>query len=726
MVRFRAVVARAAILAFAAAAAFYALYVSSLGRLMVPSGEPAGPARFLSELAASLGRNGIADMLRRLGTADFCAAALLFAAVCLGGEMCFEGRKRAALRRAAARGLMPALAVLAVLWVLFRLNNTSLFAWNYGLRGNAGYPLFGAARAIRRDEFALWTPMALSQEYIGWPGVSSLMGQGTDVTWISMGGLPAWNAAAVFKPLYWGFLLLGADRGLSLLCVSRLALLFAVSRRTAMLYTGNHRAMSFTAAVILTLSPMTQWFISQSIAEVLIFGQGMVLAVHGLLRSGSPRSRALYGLLNGWLLGCLVLVGYPAWILPMLYIVLAAVIYLFARAEAGTRGKKAVTLLLTLLPSLALLGVVVWGSWDTLQAIRSSVYPGHRLITGGLGENLTSTGGAWNPGFQIDLASLFFPLENMAFNASNCVDAAPFLGFAPAGAVLSVAHQWRERKADPLEILILSILAFFWLFTFVPLPAWFCRLTLLSQCSRPIFPIGLCEIFLLIRSRARGGIRDPRLAAAAAAASAGMNLAGILLSGMVAPTPAQTAVLGILYLFLFTLLYLDSRRTGKRLLVFFLCCVLLLAGGFVNPVQRGLDMLEDFELVRTLKSIPNGPEDLYAMEALYPMTNVPLMAGKRCINTDQPYADLKRWAAVDPEGKYTEVYNRLCHVGMDLAEPGEETAFSAEDNYIFVRLTRADLAALGVNYLITPRDRVENATLVAPAGQDHLYIWKLN
>ena len=716
--------ARAAIFIFAVATAFYSLYVSSLGRLYVHTGEPGSLIRFLSGLAASMGRNGIADMLSRLNLGDIMLAAVFFTIICFAGEICFQGQKRTVLRIHTVKLITPTLVVFAVFWVIFRLNNTSLFAWNAYIRGNEGFPLFGSARTVRRDEFVLWTPMAISQEYIGWPAVNTLIGKGTDVTWISMGGLPAWNAALVFKPLYWGFLAFGADRGLSFLCISRLILLFSVSRKTALLYTKNNQGLSIVAAIILTLSPMVQWFISQSIAEILIFGQGMILAMNGLIKSSNGRSQFLYALLNTWLLGCLVLIGYPAWIIPAIYLILAAEIYMFTRASVADRKKKAGYLVVALIPSLALLGMTVYNSWDTLQAIRHSIYPGNRLITGGLADSLL-TGGVWNPSFKIGLASIFFPLENIELPFSNCCDASPFLGFAPAGFVLCIEHQWREKKADFFSIVIMSVMFFFWLFTLMEMPVWFCKMTLLSQCSRPVFPIGICEVILLIRGRAKGGIRDLRMAVAAAVISAAINIAGIKYFEIVQLGSVQLLILTAIHLFLFFAIYLDFSHCGNRLAMFFMCGVVLLAGGFVNPVQQGLDMLDDFELVNALKSIENETNDLYALEGRYPLSNVPLLAGKHCINTDQPYADMERWAAIDPEGKFTDVYNRLCHVAIELVDSGGETSFQVEDNYIFLQLTRDDLATLGVNYLITSRASVENATLILRSEKDMLYIWKL-
>ena len=160
--------------------------------------------------------------------------------------------------------------------------------------------------------------------------------------------------------------------------------------------------------------------------------------------------------------------------------------------------------------------------------------------------------------------------------------------------------------------------------------------------------------------------------------------------------------------------------------MFSVCCVLLLAGAFVNPVQEGLDMLDDFELVNALKAIENDPDDVYALEGGYPLSDVPLLAGKHCINTDQAYADMNRWTPIDPDGKYSNVYNRLCHVSVEMVPNNGKTKLHEEGNYIFLKLTPKDIDMLGVNYLITSRPSVEFATLVSYDAADDLYIWKLD
>ena len=137
MTRIRAAAARLGIFVFGLWAAYDALHVTSMGRLNVPAGENAGLAGALSRLAASLGRTGLADMLSRLGTGDVALALALLLGICFFGELCFQGAGRAKARRYVLKYLTPGLVLLAFVWVIFRLNNTSLFAWNNYLKGNA-------------------------------------------------------------------------------------------------------------------------------------------------------------------------------------------------------------------------------------------------------------------------------------------------------------------------------------------------------------------------------------------------------------------------------------------------------------------------------------------------------------------------------------------------------------------------------------------------------------
>ena len=177
------------------------------------------------------------------------------------------------------RKLLPGcLAVLALAWILLGLNNSSISLWRQYLQGEYPIALWGQGRLGRSDEWAVWTPMLFSQAAQGFPAVNTAINaSAVDPALVAVGGLPAWNLAAVFKPFYWGFLLFGIEAGYSIMTLLRFGGLFAVSYLCARKYTRGSKPLSVAAAFLITLSPYVQWWFSQSICEVLLFAQLIVL-----------------------------------------------------------------------------------------------------------------------------------------------------------------------------------------------------------------------------------------------------------------------------------------------------------------------------------------------------------------------------------------------------------------------------------------------------------------
>jgi len=90
------------------------------------------------------------------------------------------------------------------------------------------------------------------------------------------------------------------------------------------------------------------------------------------------------------------------------------------------------------------------------------------------------------------------------------------------------------------------------------------------------------------------------------------------------------------------------------------------------------------------------------VEGYWPITNVPLLAGKTCFNSTQVYPNTERWEPVDPDGQFEDVYNRFCHVSLDLVET--ETSFELPyEDYMHVDLSVDDLKTYGIQYLVTTK-----------------------
>ena len=616
--------------------------------------------------------------------------------------------------RALYRRRLPLSAALFALCVALNLNNTSLARWMTvaAQADAASAPLWGMARGIRSDEWAVWSAFTLAQSAEGWPAVSPLIaGGGTDALWISVGGIPALSPALLLKPLYWGFPLFGADRGFSFLFAGRMLLLFHVSHELALEYTGGRKKWSVAAAFLLTFSPGVQWWFSQSPAEVLIFGQGILLCLIRSLRASRASARLAWSAGAAWCLGCYVMIGYPPWLISCLYLILPAAALLLVRSRKRPRPRDLPLYLLPALASLGLVGFLAYGSRETLGAVLASVYPGARL----------STGGGAGPELLAGPGAVLIPLIRQAgFNPSETSSFALLPGL---GLFLAAAGMIRTKKKDPFGILLIAAELFLGAFAFFGFPPFLARITLLSRVNRPEMALGVADTILLVRAAAAGPSFSRKTAGAAAGAFfflylfcsraclpaplpavAAVALAGAavipgLLGGAPrrnlpagAPEPSRVSAL--------------PRRRGIPALC--LLCALALAGGaFVNPLQRGLACVENLAPVRALKALDGGPGETWLAEGDWPLSNLPLLAGKRTVCCTQPYPDPDFWAELDPAGTYRDCYNRFCNITVALTDAAPTAFSNPSEDHLLVALNFDDLEKLGVTHVMTARNLPE-------------------
>ena len=589
------------------------------------------------------------------------------------------------------RKAVPVLAAaIGLACILFSLNNSSIGIWRETLAGSPSAPVWGYARIIRGDEWAVWTPFLYSQAAGGYAGVNSAIGAGSvDPAVIAIGGLPAWNLAAIFKPMYWGFLLLGVERGYSVLFLLRVVLLFFVSCRCALRYTGGSRMWSLTAAALITLSPYVQWWFSQSIAEVLIFSQAAVLCWIRALEAETEGKRFGFGSLSAWCFGCFIMVLYPAWLIPVGYLMLAVIIRQSILKRKVLRPASWLRILCPYLLAGGLLAVTALNSREAIQRIMNSVYPGQRIYTGGE--------------VPVNFFSGLYPLTFPAKGPSNASEFSNFLSFAPAGILLAADRLFRKKQKDPFSIILLVITAVFTVLCFVSLPVWLAKATLLSQCSRPAFIVSLCSLLLLIRCLSLSA-KEKTLPAERPAGSAGricIALACAVLTTLLTwrtfhPEPLLTALLAVVSAGVFLLVF--SGRF-HRFTALVLCLLALISGAFVNPVQQGISEVKELPPVRLVESLSPSPDTVLAVEADWPVPNALLFSGARVLNSTQPYADPEKWRAADPEQQWIDVYNRLCHVSLRVSDKTSFELITAD--HIRAELTREDLKALGVHWLVT-------------------------
>ena len=168
----------------------------------------------------------------------------------------------------------------------------------------------------------------------------------------------------------------------------------------------------------------------------------------------------------------------------------------------------------------------------------------------------------------------------------------------------------------------------------------------------------------------------------------------------------QVYLVPVLLIVAFGVFWLLFSGASRRLTAVTLCLFSVIAGCFVNPIQKGFTMVEDLPTVSFVNSANLDPEStVIAIEGEYPAVNSLLFTGLKLFNGTQPYADPGKWAPVDPEGQWLEVYNRLGHVSLDITG---ETGFDlCNGDQIHAHLTLENLKKLGVNTLLTRKNYPE-------------------
>lgn len=596
--------------------------------------------------------------------------------------------------------------------VLFELSGSSIGNWANFLGIDNNGLLLGKSRMIRSDEWVVSTPMAFSQQFnhgAAFPYFSNtLRGANTDAFIFS--GLPVWDIAVLFRPFYWGYLLFGVAKGLSFFWVGRLIALFLVSFELAMVFTKKSKPLSLSFALLIAFAPVVQWwFAAGFLAEMLIFGQMLILLAYFYMNTTSYVKRILYTVGLVLCAGGYALSIYPAWQIPLAYVFAALFIWIIADNYKGFKFSfiKDGAILFV---GIALVGItlfyVVTKSMDTLSTVMHTAYPGARLETGGF---------VWQNFFRY-CGNIFFPVNEYIPNSNVC-ELSAFFDFFPLGFILSVFVMIKNRKKDSFLITLLIANAVLSAWNLFVWPAWLAKLTLLSnsQPSRAIVAVGFINILLLIRAMSlyKKTIRNPFKV-----------IAALVLSGVTAAMSYriyneyysnQSAYLKIIFIAIFILLFvsfviaLSANKKKMKMLFAVLCGVVVFVGGvMVNPIQKGTDSVYGVSVTKEIKQISDKDDGLWAVEGdLFVYNNLPIVYGAPTINSTNAYPVLERWHILDPNRKNETIYNRFAHILIRLNN-SPDTSFELKQADLFkVNCNLDAINKLNVKYILTVNDLSE-------------------
>ena len=597
--------------------------------------------------------------------------------------------------------------LLLIMLVSFKISGSSMGCWKLFLGdGESGIRL-GEPRVWRSDEWGTLTPLCFRQQY-NTLGAYNRYSQtfGSILTDnMLVYGQPSWDILTLFRPFYWGYLFFGSERGLSWFWCSRLIVLFLSWFELGMLITDGQKKLSVMLSVCVSFAPFLQWwFAINGLVEMLIYGACFVLGSNYLVSHAfNPRKIAVAVGMAVCAVGY-VLTFYPTWMVPVAWgfvpLFLWVVIWKFNRKVL--RRVDVVPWLLIFVITAAGLTVLAVTSWDVITAELNSVYPGNAPSSSG------GTGLWWMMKYPISFVSRFSMNELIVENSS-------IICFAPAGFILALWVIIKEKKKDPLLILLLGMNLFLAWYYCVGIPKWLAKILLLSFVNSNRGPqvLGFLRLTLFVRAVALKEKAPKRwLAALAAVISSAVPMRLALGFTKYEPgglryeyfdTTEKIVVVWAILAVVFYLLY-RARKSKYTMAVLGVCTVVLASSIWINPVAKGVPEITKSETMQQIRDlVKEDPQAIWlVVDMAYPATNIPAMAGADCLNTTQTYPQKTRWEMLDPEGEYEDIYNRYCHIRASL---GSKTMLElVSTDYVEVTLSPEDLKKLNIRYIVSTND----------------------
>lgn len=597
--------------------------------------------------------------------------------------------------------------LLLIMLVSFKISGSSMGCWKLFLGdGESGIRL-GEPRVWRSDEWGTLTPLCFRQQYntLGaYNRYSQTLGSILTDNMLVY-GQPSWDILTLFRPFYWGYLFFGSERGLSWFWCSRLIVLFLSWFELGMLITDGQKKLSVMLSICVSFAPFLQWwFAINGLVEMLIYGACFVLGSNYLVSHAfNPRKIAVAVGMAVCAVGY-VLTFYPTWMVPVAWgfvpLFLWVIIWKFNRKVL--RRVDVMPWLLIFVITAAGLTILAVTSWDVITAELNSVYPGNAPSSSG------GTGLWWMMKYPISLVSRFSMNELIVENSS-------IICFAPAGFILALWVIIKEKKKDPLLILLLGMNLFLAWYYCVGIPKWLAKILLLSFVNSNRGPqvLGFLRLTLFARAVALKEKAPKRwLAALAAVISSAVPMRLALGFTKYEPgglryeyfdTAEKIVVVWAILAVVFYLLY-RARKSKYTMAVLGVCTVVLASSIWINPVAKGVPEITKSETMQQIRDlVKEDPQAIWlVVDMAYPATNIPAMAGADCLNTTQTYPQKTRWEMLDKEGEYEDIYNRYCHIRASL---GIKTMLElVSTDYVEVILSPEDLKKLNIRYIVSTND----------------------
>lgn len=228
-------------------------------------------------------------------------------------------------------------------------------------------------------------------------------------------------------------------------------------------------------ALAITFAPAVQWwFAINGFVEMLIDVRLAIIIFDKFLLCNNSKKRIFYTAIIVLCAGSFILTMYPAWMIPMAYVLLGLIIWIFIKNHKLYKINKIdiLTIAVGVILLALSMGYVFMKSADTITAMMNTAYPGKRFETGG--------------GMAKWMATYIFPMWYSIGASSpyvNVCEASFFMDFFLPPYIFFI-YLLAKKKTNSLLWIMMALSIFFGIWGIFGFPAILAKVTFMSMVSK--------------------------------------------------------------------------------------------------------------------------------------------------------------------------------------------------------------------------------------------------
>lgn len=587
-----------------------------------------------------------------------------------------------------------------VLFSVLGINGSSMGANTFWiLEPENSNVILGNFRYICSDEYAVEVPFAIEQKNNGMNYFSRLNGIfNTDMN-ISI-HTPTKSLITLFRIYNIGYFFLNSNIALSLAWNLKVISSILVTFEFMRILTKDKKYLSLVGTILVVCSSFISWWTDMA-SVLLIFGELAIISIDKFMISKNKKMKTIWSLVLAYSIISYVFSLYPAWIISFGYVFLAIAIWIIIKNKK--EYKFEIFDIFCYVGILLIIGAVGFyfynTSFDSIQRILNSVYPGSRNESGGKG-----------------IIYLFSYLYSSILPFGQEFDTkmfASFLSFFPIPMIMAMIYLYKKEKHVEfiLPLLIVLVLETVWCVSGIPnsiAKIVFLNLVPVERCA---VAIELGSIYLYIYMLAHVDEKFIKQT------NAVYIILAVLVLVFFMPVPDSLKARKFLYMFVaietlggFLLLNIGDKKYQKVFL-FFAVLITLISGITVNPIAMGVEPITETNFSKVVQQeVRKRPDLIWITENMdMPVSNYLVSQDAKTLNATQTYPQEEFWKIVleDSCESYREIWNRYAHIKIQLIDDGKPYIRLLTNDCIEVYLTPNKLQELNVHYIVSYKNNLE-------------------